>query len=200
MTASKVSDLDRLLDEIQTSLVELFEQFRELRTIMGRALESTASDMESGPSARGVTLSESRGGSDTGDSGLGIKPERSDETSSTVQSRRSNVGTKRTDEAGEVKEWPEGISATAARVLDPIVRELRTGSASAEVLAEFVQEAKDYLIDPHSPNEKVSRDMDIVLKFLRSRGGKPITSDQRDNILKRIQRWKLHLSGGPPSP
>jgi hypothetical protein len=96
------------------------------------------------------------------------------------------------DDTTEVKMASTG-TATVARMLDPIAHELRTGEAPAEVIAEYLQAAKDYLIGPENPNERVSRDMDVVLKFLRARGKKAIRPEERENILKRISRWKANL-------
>ena len=42
--------------------------------------------------------------------------------------------------------------------------------------------------------------MDIVLNFLKARGKKTIRPDERDNILKRIRRWKAHLVAQSSSP
>jgi hypothetical protein len=78
--------------------------------------------------------------------------------------------------------------------LDPISHEIRTGEAPAEVIAEYLQAARDYLITKDRPNEKVARDMDVVDKFLRARGKKGIRPEERDNILKRIHRWSIMLS------
>jgi hypothetical protein len=81
-----------------------------------------------------------------------------------------------------------------ARVLDPIAHEVRTGEASAQVIAEYLQAAKDYLITKENPNEKVANDMEVVDRFLRARGNKGIRPEERDNILRRIRRWSIMLS------
>ena len=95
-------------------------------------------------------------------------------------------------------EEPEtGSSAKVNRVLDPIAHELRTGEAPAEIIYEYLQAAREYLIDDddsESKKGKVARDMDIVLNFLKARGKRTIRPDERDNILKRIRRWKAHLA------
>ena len=60
-----------------------------------------------------------------------------------------------------------------------------------------LQAAREYLIDDDSGDSqkgKVARDMDIVLNFLKARGKRTIRPDERDNILKRIRRWKAHLT------
>ena len=87
--------------------------------------------------------------------------------------------------------------AKVNRVLDPIALELRTGEAPAEIIYEYLQAAREYLIDDddgESKKGKVARDMDIVLNFLKARGTRTIRPDERDNILKRIRRWKAHLA------
>ena len=89
------------------------------------------------------------------------------------------------------------FSAKVNRVLDPIAHELRTGEAPAEIIYEYLQTAREYLIDDEdteSQKGKVARDMDIVLNFLKARGKRTIRPDERDNILKRIRRWKAHLT------
>ena len=86
--------------------------------------------------------------------------------------------------------------AATPRSLDPIAHELRTGEAPAEIILEYLQAAREYLIDDtnDSQKSKVARDMDIVLNFLKARGTRTIRPDERDNILKRIRRWKAHLT------
>ncbi|MBE0527251.1 MAG: hypothetical protein IH631_09930, partial [Candidatus Thorarchaeota archaeon] len=92
------------------------------------------------------------------------------------------------------------VNAKVNRVLDPIARELRTGEATADIILEYLQAAKDYLIDDDERKKKVSRDMDIVLNFLQARGKRGIRTEERDNILKRIRRWKAHLVSYSRSP
>jgi hypothetical protein len=88
-----------------------------------------------------------------------------------------------------------GNNAKVNRVLDPIAHELRTGEAPAEIIYEYLQAAREYLIDDDELQKgKVARDMDIVLNFLKARGKRTIRPDERDNILKRIRRWKAHLA------
>jgi hypothetical protein len=91
-------------------------------------------------------------------------------------------------------------NAKVSRVLDPIARELRTGEATADIILEYLETAKDYLIDDDERKEKVARDMDIVLNFLKARGQRGIRNEERDNILKRIRRWKAHLVSYTSSP
>jgi len=42
--------------------------------------------------------------------------------------------------------------------------------------------------------------MDIVLNFLKARGTRGIRNEERDNIQKRIRRWKAHLVSVSNSP
>jgi hypothetical protein len=65
---------------------------------------------------------------------------------------------------------------------------------------EYLQSAREYLIDDDERKQKVARDMDIVLNFLRARGNRSIRPEERDNILKRIRRWKAHLVSYSDSP
>lgn len=92
------------------------------------------------------------------------------------------------------------LSAKVSRVLDPITQELQTAEATADIIMEYLQSAKVYLIDDDERKEKVARDMDIVLNFLKARGNRSIRSEERDNILKRIRRWKVHLVLNSDSP
>ena len=106
------------------------------------------------------------------------------------------------DEHDSDTESDESSSANAKvnRVLDPIARELRTGEATADIILEYLQSAKEYLIDDDERKKKVSRDIDIVLNFLKARGERGIRTEERDNILKRIRRWKAHLVNYSSSP
>jgi hypothetical protein len=92
------------------------------------------------------------------------------------------------------------INAKVNRVLDPIARELRTGEATADIILEYLETAKDYLIDDDERKKKVAHDIDIVLNFLKARGKRGIRKEERDNILKRIRRWKAHLVSYSNSP
>jgi hypothetical protein len=184
-------ELRKLIDNMQAGLVELFNQLHELR----RRLNITEKNNEKavGPSIVPIFAEVSK------------KDEQHDSTSSdtnrdysvsdgdritTVEQSEETDSLESSLETSELSSTPE---AKIARVLDPILHELRTGESPAEVLAEYVQAAKDYLLPDPSTNQKVAHDMDLVLKFLRARGKKSIRSDERDNILKRISQWKKHL-------
>jgi hypothetical protein len=84
-------------------------------------------------------------------------------------------------------------TASMSRLLDPIAHELKTGHASADVIAEYLKTARDDLTAKGSLDDRVARDMDVVLRFLRARGAKEIRPEERENILKRIDRWKTYL-------
>jgi hypothetical protein len=84
-------------------------------------------------------------------------------------------------------------TASASRLLDPIAHELKTGHSTADVIAEYVKTARDDLTAKGSLDDRVARDMEVVLRFLRARGKKEIRSEERANILKRIDRWKTYL-------
>jgi hypothetical protein len=155
---------------MQSGLVELFDQLHELR----RQLDLAGENFESTPSL----------------SPAPIFSKASAETKETDPSVSSSATSSPLDETTVTPLTNENVS----RVLDPITIELQTGEAPAEVIAEYLDAAKEYLIQEHSANEKVVRDIEVVLKFLRARGKKGIRPEERDNILERIRRWKVHLT------
>lgn len=171
---------------MQSGLVELFDQLRELRSRL-----NIVSDTSSETSASILPLfSEVKTpASDTVES----------ETIPQVDDEDPPVTVVESDLSTEtiISEDPDsGNGAKVNRVLDPIAHELRTGEAPAEIILEYLQAAREYLIDDTSDSQKskVARDMDIVLNFLKARGTRTIRPDERDNILKRIRRWKAHLT------
>ena len=99
-----------------------------------------------------------------------------------------------------ISDATSSASAKVSRVLDPIAEELKTGEAGANIVLEFLETARDYLIDDDPRKEKVARDIDIVLRFLKARGERSIRPDERENILKRMDRWKAHLVAYAGSP
>ena len=172
---------------MQSSLVELFDQLRELRGRLNLVSDTTS---ESSPSILPLFSEVKTPNSDVLESVPTLPKENEKPNPSTTESDSS------TDT--EMPEEPEtGSSAKVNRVLDPIAHELRTGEAPAEIIYEYLQAAREYLIDDddsESKKGKVARDMDIVLNFLKARGKRTIRPDERDNILKRIRRWKAHLA------
>lgn len=169
-----LEEIQKLIDDIQARLVELFDQFRELRIRLGQKPLGFAPSLVSEPSP--AEQSPTEDARPEGTSPATIKEDIEEPTlaGSTKQALESDV--------------------RVSRLLDPISHELSTGSSPAEIIAEYLQAAKDELIPKETQNEKVARDIDIVLKFLRARGRRSIRPEERDNILRRIKRWKAHLS------
>ncbi len=171
MSEKNLADIKKLIDSMQSGLVELFDQLRELRRVLDLASETLESDLSISSSSLFSGVS----------------------TSSPADSMKTNL-----DSVQEESSTQPGITSVVSeevsRVLDPITHELQTEDAPANVIAEYVQAAKEYLIKEDPTNNKVARDMEVVLKFLRARGTRGIRPEERDNILKRIGRWKVHLS------
>lgn len=182
-------EIHQIIDNMQARLVELFDQLRELRMRL---------DQRGIPTDNGSILpifsriSES----ETVPASMKSIPEKTvseKESSSPADAASSSIETSFTPVSIEPSDPQPPSDARVSRFLDPITHELRTGDSPAEVIAEYLQSAKNELITASSPNEKVSRDMDIVLKFLRARGRRGIRPEERDNILRRIKRWQAHL-------
>ena len=167
MSDKNLEQIKKLIDSMQSALVELFDQLHELR----RQLDLAGENFESSPS-------------------LPSSPTFSEVSDKTKEADAVAVLPATSDESIDLPPINENIE----RVLNPIMQELQTGEAPAQVIAEYLEAAKDYLIQEHSANEKVVRDMDVVLKFLHARGKKGIRPEERDNILERIRRWKVHLA------
>ena len=167
MSDKNLEQIKKLIDSMQSALVELFDQLHELR----RQLDLAGENFESSPS-------------------LPSAPIFSEVSDTTKETDAIAVSPATSDESIDLPPINENVE----RVLDPIMQELQTGEAHAEVIAEYLEAAKDYLIQEHSANEKVVRDIDVVLKFLHARGKKGLRPEERDNILERIRRWKVHLS------
>ena len=172
---------------MQSSLVELFDQLRELRSRL-RIVSDVTSDEN--PSILPL-FSEIKT----------LTPDMADPTTKLpIEDEITDTPFSENESPTEmtIPEDPEsGNSARVNRVLDPIAHELRTGEAPAEIIFEYLQAAREYLIEDdtdESKKGKVARDMDIVLNFLKARGKRTIRPDERDNILKRIRRWKAHLT------
>jgi hypothetical protein len=196
-------ELQKLIEAMQSGLVELFEQLGELRKQL-ELIPDTPS--ESKPKAyplfSEVTPTDKE---ETAEDAV-------HETSSDVIITEDITEEKAKEPIAIEPEFPTepqsdandmaaaSVNARVSRVLDPIAHELRTGEASAEILLEYLQSAKEYLIDDDERKARVARDMDIVLKFLRARGSRGIRDDERDNILKRMNRWKAHLVAYASSP
>jgi hypothetical protein len=170
MSEENLAEIKKLIDSMQSGLVELFDQLRELRRLLGSTDGSPASEALMSSSLFSEVL-----------------------PSTPAEAAMEDLN-KGQDEIVQDSGSPIVLDETVVRVLDPITDELQTNDAPADVIAGYVQAAKDYLMKEESANEKVAHDMEVVLKFLNARGKRGIRPEERDNILKRIKRWKVHLS------
>jgi hypothetical protein len=169
LSEKNLEQIKKIIDIMQSGLVELFDQLHELR----RQLDLAGENFESTPSLSPAPIFSKASAPTEGD---------------TKESAPD------TDTLPDESTAPPLTNDNVSIVLDPITQELQTGEAHAQVIAEYLEAAKDYLIQEHSANEKVVRDIDVVLKFLHARGKKGIRPEERDNILERIRRWKVHLT------
>lgn len=192
----ELNDIRQLIDVMQSGLVELFNQLRELR----ERLHLVTGLPEDLPPSIAPLFSEIKPARDKED--LSTSPEPLDDNTETIS--ESEPVLQESDNIDEIDSDTDSESSSSNakvnRVLDPIARELRTGEATADIILEYLQSAKEYLIDDDERKKKVSRDMDIVLNFLKARGERGIRTEERDNILKRIRRWKAHLVSYSSSP
>ena len=204
---NEVEEIRRLIESMQSGLVEMFDQLRELKSRL-----DVIADMSPSENKSSVVPLFSRVELTTKTSDDSSTPVPNPESTAPVDVTESGV-----DSATPISENDErlendtihsepsvasdephslGSSLTVAkisRVLDPIAHELKTGEVPAEVIGEYLQAAKDELISESRPNNKVAHDMDVVLKFLRARGSRKIRDEERDNILRRIDRWRAYL-------
>lgn len=203
-----MNEIRQLIEVMQSNLVELFEQLQELRE---RLHIVTGQSSDSSPSIVPL-FSEIRPKSDNNENTHTPNKESSveslihtNETNPLPSSHLESDSQSLADVLSSEEPVPGHVdsstmSAKVSRVLDPIAHELRTGEATADIILEYLQTAKAYLIDEEEGKKKVGRDMDIVLNFLKARGKRGIRSEERDNILKRIRRWKAHLISPSDSP
>lgn len=199
-------ELRMLIDTMQSGLVELFEQLGELRKqlelvpkVSSEAKPSVyplfsevahkAKDDESD------VVPESASPSEDAVEDAVVEEEEEEEEVPSVESNDHTDSEVALDDMAA-----SSVSARVSRVLDPIAHELRTGEATADILLEYLQSAKEYLIDDDERKARVARDIDVVLKFLRARGSRGIRDEERSNILKRMDRWKAHLVAYASSP
>ena len=216
MTEKDLDEIRNLIDSMQSRLVQLFDELRELRSLLN-IIGNEAPDGSGGvvvplfsevakppdsttdtpptPSTKPAPVTDTpESVVDDVATPIDISPiDTPTDDNETITSSKSPP-----EDAVEAELPPDSVpalipNAKVTRVLDPIAHELRTGEAPAEVIAEYLQSAKDNLITTEAPNERVARDIDVVLKFLRARGKKPIRPEERENILKRIRRWKANL-------
>jgi hypothetical protein len=202
-----MTDIRQLIDSMQSGLVELFDQLRELRerlnllpglpTGTSPSVMSLFSEIKQSVDRSGSTIASES-----------IESPKKEENNDVLlehppASKTDSFSEDDIDASTESITAPLGtssVNAKVSRVLDPIVRELKTGEATADIILEYLQAAKDYLIDDDERKKKVARDMDIVLNFLKARGKRGVRTEERDNILKRIRRWKAHLVSYSDSP
>jgi len=191
-------EIRRLIDSLQAGMVEMFDQLRELR----RRLNLIDDELAGTTSSAVQLFTEVKklkvpiapltpSSPDTSSLDHSVEERTEKPVSPSIVSEV--IDTPETGESNSEKHPPIS-DARVARVLDPITHELRTGEAPAEVLAEYLQAAKDYLFSDETSFNKVASDMDVVLKFLKAREKRTIRPEERDNILTRIRRWKAALS------
>ena len=199
LNEDELNDIRQLIDHMQSGLVELFNQLRELRErlhlVTGLPEDLPPSIMPLFSEVKPVQENTDEIPSST-EPELDVDPE-----PVTPPEPELDLTMDINNETHSVPaEESSSQHAKVNRVLDPIARELRTGEATADIILEYLQTAKEYLIDDDERKKKVSRDMDIVLNFLKARGERGIRTEERDNILKRIRRWKAHLVSSSSSP
>jgi hypothetical protein len=191
-------EIRRLIDSLQAGMVEMFDQLRELR----RRLNLIDDELTGSTSSAVQLFTEVKKSKAPIIPSTPSPPNTSSPDQSVEESTKKTVSPPiasvviDTPETGESSSetHPPISDARVARVLDPITHELRTGEAPADVLAEYLQAAKDYLFSDETSFNKVASDMDVVLKFLKAREKRTIRPEERDNILTRIRRWKAALS------
>ncbi len=210
MNDDELNHVRQLIDSMQSGLVELFDQLRELREHL-----HFLSELPLGMSPSVVSLfSEIKQTTTKPENGAGLDTDEQSEKKALsdeglVSHPSSHLTLPSEDMTAIESDSSESItdsvdvsvlSAKVSRVLDPITQELRTAEATADIIMEYLQSAREFLIDDDERKQKVARDMDIVLNFLRARGNRSIRPEERDNILKRIRRWKAHLVSYSDSP
>ncbi len=204
---NEVEEIRRLIESMQSGLVEMFDQLRELKSRLDIIADMPSSDNDSSviPLFSKVELTtkindDSSTPVPNPDSESPVDvPEPSVEPTRPVSPTDEELdnGTSYSEPSMPGVE-PRGSSPSltegkVSRVLDPIAHELKTGEVPAEVIGEYLQAAKDELISGSGAHNKVAHDIDVVLKFLRARGSRKIRDEERDNILRRIDRWRAHL-------
>jgi hypothetical protein len=196
----EVEEIRRLIESMQSNLVEMFDQLRELKARLDVVADMPSSEAGSAvvPLFSKVELTTKSDDELT----PSLNPPPVDDTEPVFVSLEPTSEKVDTDEPHNDTSVPNGeilgsetplTEAKVSRLLDPIAHELKTGEVPAEVIGEYLQAAKDDLITESRPNEKVAHDIDVVLKFLRARGSRKIRDEERDNILRRIDRWRAHL-------
>ncbi|MHA1883264.1 MAG: hypothetical protein ACTSUO_09505 [Candidatus Thorarchaeota archaeon] len=205
---NEVEEIRRLIESMQSGLVEMFDQLRELKSRLDVVADMPPSENKSSvvPLFSKVELTtKTDGGSSTPapnpDSTAPVDvPDAGVEPASPFTTSDEKLENDTSHSAPSIPSDEPHTSgsplteAKISRVLDPIAHELKTGEVPAEVVGEYLQAAKDELISESRPNNKVAHDIDVVLKFLRARGSRKIRDEERDNILRRIDRWRAYLT------
>ncbi len=198
MTDEDTDEIRRLIDSLQAGMVEMFDQLRELRRrlnlIDNELTGSTSSTVQlftEVKKTKAPIIPSTPSPPTTPSPNQSVEESTKEPVSPPIAS--VSIDTPQTGEPNS-ETHPPISNARVARVLDPITHELRTGEAPADVLAEYLQAAKDYLFSDETSFNKVASDMDVVLKFLKAREKRTIRPEERDNILTRIRRWKAALS------
>ncbi len=193
MSPRKEEEIKKLIDHMQSGLVELFDQFRELRRLLDVPDSSESAPVEEAPVPTALFSGASDRRTSSSIGGFSSPTSTSDESDyATVESEAAPVSSTSSSEL----EWDVDFSSVVETVLDDFAGRVQAGEVIAKDLATYLESAKTQLITKEHPNDRVERDMNIVLQFLKKRGTKGIRPEERDNILKRIQRWKAHLTVG----
>ncbi|MHA1770942.1 MAG: hypothetical protein ACTSYL_05935 [Candidatus Thorarchaeota archaeon] len=186
MTHRKNEEIKRLIDYMQSGLVELFDQFRELRRLL-----DMPSDTESATSGESVT-------SGPLFSGVGSKESSPPSSKAVPSSSTPETKSTRPSDPEHISPSPfsasEDFSSKVETTLAAFADKVQSSDVPAEELATHLETVKELLVTKERPNERVERDMNIVLRFLQKRGMRGIRPEERDNILKRIHGWKAHLT------
>jgi len=198
VTDEDTDEIRRLIDSLQAGMVEMFDQLRELR----RRLNLIDDELTGSTSSAVQLFTEVKKSKAPIIPSTPSPPDTSSPDQSVEESTKKAVSPPIASIAIDAPGTGESNSEThppisdarVARVLDPITHELRTGEAPADVLAEYLQAAKEYLFSDETSFNRVASDMDVVLKFLKAREKRTIRPEERDNILTRIRRWKAALS------
>ncbi|MCF2137159.1 MAG: hypothetical protein K9W43_07920 [Candidatus Thorarchaeota archaeon] len=193
MPHRKSEEIKRLIDHMQSSLVELFDQFRELRRLLD--MSDDTESVTSGESASSGPIFTEVSSKDSHPASSMATPPSS--TSSSFDSV-TEASSPRPPTPDYVSPPPTTRTDDFSTLVDTTLAAFADKAQSSDVLAEelaaHLEMVKARLISKERPNERVERDMNIVLRFLQKRGMKGIRPEERDNILKRIQRWRAHLT------
>jgi hypothetical protein len=198
----ELKELRLLIESMQSGLVELFDQLSEIRARLDlRPEDYSEATPNVLPLFSEVGASSKSSGSTPLPAEANPEPERVIPQDTVEPQASEETHQEESPDTGSAEpEQVSSVSAKVSRVLDPVAEEIKTGEAGADIVLEFLQTAKDYLIDDDPRKEKVARDMDVVLRFLQARGKRAIREDERENILKRMERWKAHLIAYVSSP